>query len=89
MNNISNIIDSLGDDLLEDFSANIHSELEAIEQHIMNIGNGLDVTVETTGLLRCIEGIKTNIPLHQELFHDSAFQTGGTNIHYLEKKLGL
>jgi len=36
-----------------------------------------------------IEGIKTNIPLHQELFKDSAFQMGGTNIHYLEKKLGL
>ncbi len=36
-----------------------------------------------------IEGIKTNIPLHQELFADSAFIAGGTNIHYLEKKLGL
>ncbi|MGD8567696.1 MAG: acetyl-CoA carboxylase biotin carboxylase subunit [Gammaproteobacteria bacterium] len=36
-----------------------------------------------------IEGIKTNIPLHQELFRDYAFQMGGTNIHYLEKKLGL
>jgi len=36
-----------------------------------------------------IEGIKTNIPLHQELFKDSAFNIGGTNIHYLEKKLGL
>jgi acetyl-CoA carboxylase biotin carboxylase subunit len=36
-----------------------------------------------------IEGIKTNIPLHQELFKDSGFQMGGTNIHYLEKKLGL
>ena len=36
-----------------------------------------------------IEGIKTNIPLHLELFNDSAFQRGGTNIHYLEKKLGL
>jgi len=36
-----------------------------------------------------IEGIKTNIPLHQRLIDDSAFQTGGTNIHYLEKKLGL
>jgi acetyl-CoA carboxylase biotin carboxylase subunit len=34
-----------------------------------------------------IEGIKTNIPLQQELFNDSAFQAGGTNIHYLEKKL--
>ena len=36
-----------------------------------------------------IEGIKTNIPLHQRLIDDSAFQTGGTNIHYLEKKLGI
>jgi len=36
-----------------------------------------------------VEGIKTNIPLHQELFRDSAFQMGGANIHYLEKKLSL
>jgi len=36
-----------------------------------------------------IEGIKTNIPLHQEIFRDTAFNMGGTNIHYLEKKLGL
>jgi len=36
-----------------------------------------------------IEGIKTNIPLHLDLIDDSAFQAGGTNIHYLEKKLGL
>ncbi|MDE2070847.1 MAG: acetyl-CoA carboxylase biotin carboxylase subunit [Gammaproteobacteria bacterium] len=36
-----------------------------------------------------VEGINTNIPLHQELFSDSAFIAGGTNIHYLEKKLGL
>ncbi len=35
-----------------------------------------------------IEGIKTNIPLQQELVRDTAFQAGGTNIHYLEKKLG-
>ncbi len=34
-----------------------------------------------------IEGIRTNIPLQQELFKDSGFQAGGTNIHYLEKKL--
>ncbi len=34
-----------------------------------------------------IEGIKTNIPLHAELIRDAAFQAGGTNIHYLEKKL--
>lgn len=36
-----------------------------------------------------IDGIKTNIPLHRELFEDAAFAAGGTNIHYLEKKLGL
>jgi acetyl-CoA carboxylase, biotin carboxylase subunit len=36
-----------------------------------------------------VEGINTNVPLHQELFNDSAFIAGGTNIHYLEKKLGL
>ncbi len=36
-----------------------------------------------------IEGIKTNIPLHQEIMRDSAFNAGGMNIHYLEKKLGL
>ena len=36
-----------------------------------------------------IEGIKTNVPLHQEIVQHSAFQEGGTNIHYLEKRLGL
>jgi acetyl-CoA carboxylase biotin carboxylase subunit len=36
-----------------------------------------------------IEGIKTNIPLHQEICSHSAFKAGGTNIHYLEKRLGL
>ena len=34
-----------------------------------------------------IEGIKTNIPLHQELMCDAAFLEGGASIHYLEKKL--
>ncbi len=36
-----------------------------------------------------IEGIKTNVPLHQEIFQHTAFQQGGTDIHYLEKRLGL
>ena len=36
-----------------------------------------------------IEGIRTNVPLHQEIFQHSAFQAGGTDIHYLEKRLGL
>ena len=34
-----------------------------------------------------IDGIKTNVPLQQDLFNDAAFQQGGTNIHYLEKLL--
>jgi acetyl-CoA carboxylase biotin carboxylase subunit len=34
-----------------------------------------------------IEGIKTNIPLHQDLLRDAAFLRGGTSIHYLEEKL--
>ena len=36
-----------------------------------------------------IEGIKTNIPLHQDIVRDTNFARGGVNIHYLEKKLGL
>ncbi len=36
-----------------------------------------------------IEGIKTNIGLHRHLMEDHAFKQGGTNIHYLEEKLGL
>jgi len=36
-----------------------------------------------------IDGIKTNIPLHQDICADVAFLEGGTDIHYLEKKLGL
>jgi len=34
-----------------------------------------------------IQGIKTNIPLHQELMQDARFVEGGTSIHYLEQKL--
>lgn len=34
-----------------------------------------------------VEGISTNIPLHQELMVDARFLEGGTNIHYLEHKL--
>ncbi|NQY27352.1 MAG: acetyl-CoA carboxylase biotin carboxylase subunit [Piscirickettsiaceae bacterium] len=36
-----------------------------------------------------IEGIKTNVALQQDIMSDTNFQQGGTNIHYLEKKLGL
>ena len=36
-----------------------------------------------------IDGIKTNIALHQDICSDAAFLAGGTDIHYLEKKLGM
>jgi acetyl-CoA carboxylase biotin carboxylase subunit len=36
-----------------------------------------------------IDGIQTNIPLHRDILRDAAFEAGGTDIHYLEKKLGL
>ena len=36
-----------------------------------------------------IDGIKTNIPLQQNIMKDDAFRRGGANIHYLEEKLGL
>lgn len=36
-----------------------------------------------------VDGIKTNIQLHQQILEDENFQHGGTNIHYLEKKLGM
>ena len=34
-----------------------------------------------------IEGIKTNLPLHERLLKDGAFVDGGTSIHYLEERL--
>jgi acetyl-CoA carboxylase, biotin carboxylase subunit len=34
-----------------------------------------------------VEGILSNIPLHRELMLDEKFIQGGTNIHYLEKRL--
>lgn len=36
-----------------------------------------------------ITGIKTNIPLQQRIMADENFQKGGTNIHYLEKMMGV
>jgi len=49
------------------------------EQAIARLGIALSETV--------IEGIKTNIPLHQDMLQDAAFLRGGASIHYLEEKL--
>ncbi len=36
-----------------------------------------------------IDGIKTNIDLQSDIINDGNFVIGGTDIHYLEKKLGI
>ena len=36
-----------------------------------------------------IEGIDTNIVLHHDLVGDAAFAAGGTDVHYLERRLGV
>lgn len=46
---------------------------------IVRMRNALDEII--------IEGIKTNIELHQRIIRDKQFIEGGTNIHYLEKML--
>ncbi len=51
------------------------------EEAIERLHNALDEIV--------IDGIKTSIPLHHDLVRDPNFRQGGTNIHYLEKKLGM
>ena len=36
-----------------------------------------------------VDGISTNVPLHRDLVRDAAFVAGGTDIHYLERKLAI
>ena len=36
-----------------------------------------------------VDGIKTNMPLHQDILRGASFQRGGTNIHYLEQWLNI
>src|SRR5687767_14862525 len=52
---------------------------ETREEAIARMRNALDEII--------IDGIKTNIELHQRIFHNQSFIAGGTNIHYLEKML--
>ena len=54
---------------------------ETREIALARLRNALDEMV--------IEGIKTNLPMHQSLVRDSNFLTGGINIHYLEQRLAL
>ncbi len=59
---------------------------------LITYGNTRDIAIArmNTALSEMvIQGINTNIPLQQDIIADGAFKAGGTNIHYLEKKLGL
>lgn len=54
---------------------------ESREIALARMRNALDETV--------VDGIKTNIPLHQDILRSTNFQRGGLNIHYLEQWLKL
>jgi acetyl-CoA carboxylase biotin carboxylase subunit len=59
---------------------------------LITYGENRDVAIaRATNALNelVIDGIKTNTPLHKKILSDENFRNGGTNIHYLEKKLGL
>jgi acetyl-CoA carboxylase biotin carboxylase subunit len=59
---------------------------------LITLGETRDVAIaRMCGALQevVVDGIKTNIPLQQDIMKDAAFQRGGANIHYLEEKLGL
>ncbi|OGT35567.1 MAG: acetyl-CoA carboxylase biotin carboxylase subunit [Gammaproteobacteria bacterium RIFCSPHIGHO2_12_FULL_37_14] len=51
------------------------------ELAMARLRNALDETV--------IEGIRTNIPLHQDILRGNTFQKGMVNIHYLEKWMNM
>ncbi|MBS1200798.1 MAG: acetyl-CoA carboxylase [Proteobacteria bacterium] len=61
--------------------AKILSHGESRETALVRMRNALNEMV--------VEGIKTNKPLHQEIFNHTAFRQGGLDIHYLERRLGL
>ncbi len=51
------------------------------EMALARMRSALDETV--------IEGIRTNIPLHQDILRGNTFQKGKVNIHYLEKWMNM
>ena len=85
-------------DISSDMSARDTDEEDDLQKIKRALEDNLDRTDLSSDLMErmrnalsevVIEGIKTNIPLHQEIFQHAAFQAGGTDIHYLEKRLGL
>jgi len=61
--------------------AKIIAHGETREIALARMRNALDETI--------IEGIKTNLPLHQDILRGNTFQRGKINIHYLEQWLNL
>jgi acetyl-CoA carboxylase biotin carboxylase subunit len=61
--------------------AKLITHAEDRKSALVRMRNALDEMV--------IDGIRTNIPLQQEIVRDANFGEGGVNIHYLEKKLGM
>jgi acetyl-CoA carboxylase biotin carboxylase subunit len=61
--------------------AKIIAHGETREKALARMRSALDETV--------IEGIRTNVPLHQDILRGNSFQKGLINIHYLEKWLNL
>lgn len=57
----------------------VHGETR--EMALARMRSALDETV--------IEGIRTNIPLHQDILRGNTFQKGKVNIHYLEKWMNM
>ena len=59
---------------------------------LITFGENRDVAIARMQLALeevVIDGIKTNIPLQRRILADENFARGGTNIHYLEEKLGI
>lgn len=61
--------------------AKIIAHGETRELALARMRGALDETV--------IEGIRTNIPLHQDILRGNSFQKGLINIHYLEKWMNI
>ena len=61
--------------------AKIITHAETREMALARMRNSLGEVV--------VEGIRTNVPLLQDLCADKRFMEGAVEIHYLERRLGL
>ena len=63
MFNIDQIISGLDPESLEDFSVNIHANIDAIEQHIMALRGGRGGSELIEGILTCLDDVKSQTRL--------------------------